>query len=88
MKRQKLLALILAVFAAVTALQPTSAGAATSSEIRSQINTLKQEKEEIQEKIEEIQAQYEQNSDEIATIISQKTPSTRRSSCSIPRLPT
>ena len=46
--------------------------AASSSEIRNQINQLKEEKEEIQKQLKEVQAQYEENEDEIADIIAKK----------------
>lgn len=48
------------------------ADAASSSEIRKQINQLKQEKEALQEKIEEAEAQYKENENEIADLISRK----------------
>ena len=53
-------------------LLPTRVNAASSSEIRKQINQLKKEKEEIKDKIAEVQEQYEQNEDEIADIIARK----------------
>ena len=56
----------------VLGLLPTPAHAASSSEIRKQINQLKKEKEEIKDKITEVQEQYEQNEDKIADIISRK----------------
>ena len=56
----------------VLGLLPTPASAASSSEIRKQINQLKKEKEEIKDKIEEVQDQYEENENEIANIISKK----------------
>lgn len=72
MKKYKILAFALACVIALTALLPTSASAASSSEIRNQINVLKKEKEEIQEKIADVKEQYQQNSDEIADIIARK----------------
>lgn len=72
MKKYKILAFVLACVIALTALLPTSANAASSSEIRNQINALKKEKEEIQEKIADVKEQYQQNSDEIADIIARK----------------
>lgn len=72
MKKYKILAFALACVIALTALLPTSANAASSSEIRNQINALKKEKEEIQEKIADVKEQYQQNSDEIADIIARK----------------
>ena len=56
----------------ILGLLPTPASAASSSEIRKQINQLKKEKEEIKDKISEVQDQYEQNEDEIADIIARK----------------
>ena len=56
----------------ILGLLPTPASAASSSEIRKQINKLKEEKKEIKDKIAEVQEQYEQNEDEIADIISRK----------------
>ena len=56
----------------VLGLLPTPAAAASSSEIRKQINQLKKEKEEIKDKIADVQEQYEENENEIADIISRK----------------
>ena len=56
----------------VLGLLPTPAHAASSSEIRKQINQLKKEKEEIKDKISEVQDQYQENENEIANIISRK----------------
>ncbi len=56
----------------ILGLLPTPASAASSSEIRKQINQLKKEKEEIKDKIAEVKDQYEQNEDEIADIIARK----------------
>ena len=56
----------------ILGLLPTPVSAASSSEIRKQINQLKKEKEEIKDKITEVQEQYEENEDEIADIISRK----------------
>ena len=56
----------------ILGLLPTPASAASSSEIRKQINQLKKEKEEIKDKITEVQDQYEQNENEIADIIARK----------------
>ena len=56
----------------ILGLLPTPAGAASSSEIRKQINQLKEEKAEIKDKIEEVQEQYEENENEIADLISRK----------------
>ena len=56
----------------VLGLLPTPAAAASSGEIRKQINQLKKEKEEIKDKIADVQEQYEENENEIADIISRK----------------
>lgn len=52
---------------------PTSAAAASSSEIRNQIDALKEEREAIREKIAEVKDQYEENENEILDIISRKS---------------
>ena len=49
------------------------ASAASSSEIRKQINALKEEKEAIQEKITEVQGQYEENENEIVDLMERKS---------------
>ena len=79
MKNRKRMVSILAGFMAfimlltlILGLIPTPATAASSSEIRKQINQLKKEKEEIKDKITEVQEQYEENENEIADIISRK----------------
>ena len=56
----------------ILGLLPTPAHAASSSEIRKQINQLKEEKEAIKDKIQEVKDQYEENENEIADIISRK----------------
>ncbi len=79
MKNRKRLAQIMAgIMAAIMLLSlimgliPTPAHAASSSEIRKQINKLKEDKEAIKEKIKEVQADYEENENEIADIIARK----------------
>lgn len=72
MKQYKILVFALACVIVLTALMPTSVNAASSSEIRNQINALKKEKEEIQERIADVKEQYQQNADEIADIIARK----------------
>lgn len=72
MKQYKILVFALACAIVLTALMPTSVHAASSSEIRNQINALKKEKEEIQERIADVKEQYQQNADEIADIIARK----------------
>ena len=72
MRTKKILTCIIAGLIVFLSLTPTYANAASSSEIRNQINELKKEKEAIQEKIAEVKEQYQQNSDEIADIIARK----------------
>ena len=76
--RKRLVSILAGIMAAVMlltlilSLLPVPASAASSSEIRKQINQLKKEKEEIQDKIAEVQDQYEANENEIADIIAKK----------------
>lgn len=72
MRTKNIVACIIAGVIVFLSLTPTYANAASSSEIRNQINELKKEKEAIQEKIAEVKEQYQQNSDEIADIIARK----------------
>ena len=51
---------------------PFSAEAASSSEIRNQINELKEEKKELQEQINKIRSQYKANEDEMVSLVEQK----------------
>lgn len=76
--RKRMVAILAGIMAAVMVLSlilsllPTPASASTSSEIRSQINALKQQQGEIKEQITEIKSQYEENENEIADIIARK----------------
>ena len=76
--RKRMVSILAGIMAAVMLLTlilgliPTRASAASSSEIKKQIQQLKKEKEEIKDKIKEVQAQYEENEDEIANIIAKK----------------
>ena len=72
MKKRNLGVFVLTLLMILSFGTPTPANAASSSEIRNQINALKEEKEAIQEKIAEVQDQYEENENEISNIISQK----------------
>ena len=56
----------------ILGLLPTRAYAMSSSEIRSQINALKQEKNAITAEIKAVKEQYQQNEDEIADIVARK----------------
>ena len=77
-KRKQMVSILAGIMAAVMlltlvlSLLPTRASAASSSEIRKQINALKEEKEALQDKIAEVRDQYEQNENEIADIIAKK----------------
>ena len=56
----------------ILGLLPTRAYAMSSSEIRSQINALKQEKNAITAEIKAVKEQYQKNEDEIADIVARK----------------
>lgn len=60
------------VFSLVLSVLPIPAEAASSSEIRKQINALKEEKEQIKGKIKEVEEQYQENQDELADILARK----------------
>ena len=76
--RKRLVSILAGLMAAIMLLTlivgliPRPASAASSSEIRKQINALKEQKKEIQNQIKDVQKQYEQNSDEIADIMARK----------------
>lgn len=79
MKKRNLLVSILAgvlagvmLLTLIVGLFPASASAASSSEIRNQINQLKKEKEAIKGKIKDVEDQYKENENEIADIIARK----------------
>ena len=77
-KRKNRISLFAGLLAAVMVLTlvlsilPTQANAASSSEIRKQINAKKEELAQIKEKIQQVQEEYEQNQNEILDIINQK----------------
>lgn len=77
-KRKKLVSFLAGAMAAIMVLTlilsllPTRANASSSSEIRKQINGLKDQKSEIQSQIKELKAQYKENEDEIAGIVEKK----------------
>lgn len=56
----------------IVSLIPTRASAASSSEIKKQLEELKEEKEEIQAQIKEVQGQYDANAEEITDMVEQK----------------
>ena len=62
----------LMILTLILSLLPTRASAASSSEIRKQINELKAEKKELQAQIEDLKEQYEENENEIADIVARK----------------
>lgn len=76
--RKRLVSFLAGLMAAVMLLTllmsilPTRASAASSSEIRKQINQLKKEKEELKDKIDDVKDQYKANENEIADIIGKK----------------
>ena len=76
--RKRLVSILAGIMAAVMLLTliigllPTRASAASSSEIRKQINELKAQKREIEEQIKQVQDDYEKNKDDIADIVARK----------------
>ena len=76
--RKRMVSILAGVMAAVMLLSlifslvPTRAHAASSSEIRKQINAMKEDVKKVKEQIKDVQAQYEQNENEIADIIARK----------------
>ena len=72
MNKRNILTLGMASVLVMTLLCPPQANAASSSEIRRQINMLQQEKAEIKKKITEVKQQYKENENEIADIIAKK----------------
>ncbi len=75
MKKQKLLTTLLAlllVFAAVFGMVPTEAEAASSSEIKKQINEMKEQKKELQAEYDKLEEQFEENENEIINLVNQK----------------
>lgn len=71
-KRAKSFLCCLLAAVLVLSLVPFRAEAASSSEIRKQINALKSEKNELQEQIDELRGQYEANEDELLDMVNQK----------------
>ena len=79
MKKRKLWISIMAGFLAavmlltlIVSLIPAKVSAASSSEIRNQINDLKEQKEELADQMEEVQNQYKENEDEILDVVARK----------------
>ena len=77
-KRKRLVSVLAGVMAAVMLLTlvlgliPTKVSAASSKEIRKQLNQLKEEKKEIAAQIKEVRGQYQANENEIEDLVSQK----------------
>ena len=77
-KRKRWVSIMAGVMAAIMLLSlilsliPTKVGAASSSEIRKQIATLKEEKKEIDAQLKEVKGQLNANDDEIEGIVAQK----------------
>ncbi len=79
MNKRKLMVSILAgIMAAIMLLSlilsviPAPVSAASSSEIKKQINQLKKEQGELKDQMADVQSQYEKNEDEIADMVNQK----------------
>ena len=76
--RKKLVSILAGVMAGIMLLTlilsliPTRAYAASSSEIRKQINQLRDQKSELKSQIEDLKKQYQANKDDIADIVSRK----------------
>jgi len=76
--RKKIVSILAGVMAAVMILSlllsllPTRASASSSSEIRKQINQLREDKKDLQAQIEDLKSQYKENENEIAGIVEKK----------------
>ena len=76
--RKKLVSILAGIMAAIMLLSllfsliPIRASAASSSEIRKQINGLKDQKSELKAQMEELKKQYQANEDEISDIVARK----------------
>lgn len=76
--RKRLVSIMAGIMAAIMLLSmilsliPTNVGAASSKEIKKQIEALKEEKKEIDTKLKEVKGQYDANFDEIEGIVAQK----------------
>ena len=80
MKKRKLQASIIAglmavimVLSLVLSLIPTQVSAASSSEIKAQINEMKAQRKEIQAEMKSVQDQYEENEDDIQNLVNEKS---------------
>ena len=76
--RKRLVSILAGIMAAIMLLTllisilPTKVSAASSSEIRKQINSLQDDRKEIKNQISELQVQYQATSDEISDIVARK----------------
>lgn len=75
--RKKIVSILAGIMAAVMVLSLLlslipRASAASSSEIKNQINDLQNQKSDIREQMQDLQSQYEETEDEIANLLSQK----------------
>ena len=76
--RKRMVSILAGIMAAIMLLTlilsvvPVRADAASSREIKKQIAALKEDRAAVKEKIKEVQAQYEENEDEIVNIIAKK----------------
>lgn len=76
--RKKLVQILAGIMAAIMLLTlilgliPTKASAASSKEIKKQINALKEQNKQLEQQKVDVQAQYEENEDEIANMVNQK----------------
>lgn len=77
-KRKKLVSIMAGIMAAIMLLSliisliPTTASAASSSELKQQLNELKEKQNETKQKKQEVKDQYEANQDEIQDIVDRK----------------
>lgn len=75
MKKKTMLAFVLAllmVLSTVFGTMPTDAEAASSSEIKQQINEMNAQKKKLQEELKKLKAQYKENENEMIELVNQK----------------
>ena len=76
--RKKLISILAGIMAVIMLLSlivgvlPTAVSAASSSEIRQQINDLKEQKEEIEDQLAEVRSQYKENENELLDLVERK----------------